>query len=91
MNRQKGAITIRCDSKKRETMGNVEFTTDGERLTLRSTPQFTWRTSFILLFMTLLAGALLTSPVLAFVRGHLLEVTTLAVFLFIMGGVDCSK
>ena len=87
MNHQKDAITMRRRSIKRETIGNVEFTTDGERLTLRYTGQFTRRAAFILLLITLLAGALLTYPVLAIVRGHLLEVITLAVFLFIMGGV----
>ncbi len=52
MNRQKDAITMRCHSKKRETMGNVEFKTVGERLALRYTPQCTiprvfWRRSIL--------------------------------------------
>lgn len=55
---------------KQETIGNVEFTTDGERLTLRYTRQFTRRVAFILLLITLLAVVLLIYPIREFFRGN---------------------
>src|SRR6267143_1283559 len=55
---------------KRETIGNVVFTTDGERLMLRYTRQFSRRAAFVLLLITLLAVALLVYPVREFSRGN---------------------
>lgn len=61
---------MRGHAKKREMVGNVEFTTDGERLTLRYTRQFNRRTALILLLITLLAGAVLNYPVMMNSRGN---------------------
>lgn len=55
---------------KQETIGNVEFKTDGERLTLRYTRQFTRWAVFILFLITLLDVALLFYPVREFSRGN---------------------
>ena len=55
---------------KQETVGDVEFTIDDERLTLRYTRRFIRRAALALLLITVVAVALLIYPVREFSRGN---------------------